>query len=301
MGLIFDKGIEEALRRCVDATGRSEVTAELAADLPMREFFFGHVLAWKEQADGADVAGFRIRKQLEHIQELGEHIRKLEKQRERDVTEMVATIARNLAYERRVAELKESHDNLLTFTVGPLQVENAKQQVIIGKLESRMMQMLNAMAELETRITVWATGGASPFEPVDRDELMLWTVMLNNAMQVKPDRIRELAIACHEAWAANHSAPTADGWIAWGAAGAELTAEIERVLKEQKYEEAVERDLKLYGEVTDGTMFANPPRDIGQEILEGVRELKLSAEEADKEVAYALSVEMPGPKKGGEG
>jgi hypothetical protein len=30
--------------------------------------------------------------------------------------------------------------------------------------------------------------------------------------------------------------------------------------EEQRYEEAAQRDLKLYGEVTDGTMFANPPK-----------------------------------------
>lgn len=216
-----------------------------------------------EREGPREVDSFRIRKQLERIQDLDAQVQELEKQRERDVAEMAATIQRNFEYERQVAELESK----LADADALWQDDSAKAQAIISKLEDRLIKMMTAMAEVEARITVAAAPEIDPVM-VDRDEAMLWAVMLSNARHVKPDRIRELAIAAGRQLATGAPLEAMDSWALLG-------EEVARVLKEQAHEEAVQRDLKLYGEVTDGTMFANPPpRDIGQEILEGVRELK---------------------------
>lgn len=207
------------------------------------------------------------------IQELEAQVEELKGYRKRDVAEMAATIQRNFEYERQVAELESK----LADAVALWQDDSAKAQAIISKLEDRLIKMMTAMAEVEARITVAAAPEIDPVM-VDRDEAMLWAVMLSNARHVKPDRIRELAIAYAKARDVLRKAvipPPREVDAAAVNTHAELIEEVERVLKEQAHEEAVQRDLKLYGEVTDGTMFANPPpRDIGQEILEGVRELK---------------------------
>ena len=88
----------------------------------------------------------------EHHNELLEGIQELEaayasSQRELLSHRVAAEVADNAfgarvaELETRCAQLKESHDHLLTYTVGPLQVENAEQRVTIGKLEDRIRDL----------------------------------------------------------------------------------------------------------------------------------------------------------------
>ncbi len=133
--------------------------------------------------------------EYEELVKRGETIKQLEARREKDAHEMAETLKRNLELE-----------------------------TIVSKLEDRMLKMLTAMAQVEMSISAHITSETDTIVPVARDSILEWAVTLGGARYVKPDRIRELAIAFH---------------LKEGPYDAEmeaLSAEIERVLKKEESE-----------------------------------------------------------------